>query len=165
MLERYPAKWDQFDGGKSVFRAGAACSAMPAHRASAATNPGSRFAPPQAGCFLTVASLRSFADAPHRHAKRASPPPKIIPVKWFHLVGQCSNPAPGSRQRRHPLTGLGRLGRAGSTGWAGWAGAGDPARGNRGEVLRALIDRPKGEPADPFGGAPLQGAKRVALAA
>jgi hypothetical protein len=83
-LEHYPTKWDQFDGGKSVFRAGAA------------TNPGSRSAPPQAGCFLTVASLRSFADALHRHAtryaseawrERALPPPKIIPVKWFHLVG------------------------------------------------------------------------------
>jgi len=57
------------------------------YRASAATNPGSRSAPPQAGCFFTVASLRSFADALHRHGSRALPPQKIIPVKWFHLAG------------------------------------------------------------------------------
>ncbi|MEE9250845.1 MAG: hypothetical protein V3U93_06930, partial [Alphaproteobacteria bacterium] len=60
-LERYPTKLNQFDGGKSVFRAGAASSAMPEHRASVATNPGSRFAPPQAGSFCAVASLRIFA--------------------------------------------------------------------------------------------------------
>jgi hypothetical protein len=57
------------------------------YRASAATNPGSLFAPPQAGCFLTVASLRVFADAPHRHGSRALPQQKIIPVKWFYLAG------------------------------------------------------------------------------
>ncbi len=34
---------------------------MPEHRASVATNPGSRFAPPQAGSFCAVASLRIFA--------------------------------------------------------------------------------------------------------
>ncbi len=28
--------------------------------------------------------------APHRHAKRAWPRHKIIPVKWFNLVGKCS---------------------------------------------------------------------------
>ncbi|MEE9249883.1 MAG: hypothetical protein V3U93_01995, partial [Alphaproteobacteria bacterium] len=33
------------------------------NRVSVATNPGSRFAPPQAGCFCAVASLRIFADA------------------------------------------------------------------------------------------------------
>jgi hypothetical protein len=33
-----------------------------------------------------VASLRLFADALHRHATRAEWR-KIIPVKWFHLVG------------------------------------------------------------------------------
>jgi hypothetical protein len=50
-LERYLVKWNQFDGNKSVFRAGAVRGAMPSHRASAATPPGSRFDPPQAGCF------------------------------------------------------------------------------------------------------------------
>jgi seryl-tRNA synthetase len=30
--------------------------------------------------------------APHRHAKRAWPRHKIIPVKWFNLVGKCSRP-------------------------------------------------------------------------
>ncbi len=34
---------------------------MPEHRASVATNPGSRFAPPQAGFFCALASLRIFA--------------------------------------------------------------------------------------------------------
>ncbi len=29
--------------------------------------------------------------APHRHAKRAWPRHKIIPVKWFNLVGKCSS--------------------------------------------------------------------------
>ncbi len=52
---------EPFDGGKSVFRAGAARSAMPEHRASVATNPGSRLAPPEAGSFGAVASLRIFA--------------------------------------------------------------------------------------------------------
>ncbi len=30
---------------------------------------------------------------PHRHAKRAWPRHKIIPVKWFNLAGKCSSVA------------------------------------------------------------------------
>jgi hypothetical protein len=29
--------------------------------------------------------------APHRHAKRAWPRHKTIPVKWFNLAGKCSS--------------------------------------------------------------------------
>jgi len=32
----------------------------------------------------------SLPMAPHRHAKRAWPRHKIIPVKWFNLVGKFS---------------------------------------------------------------------------
>jgi len=46
-----------------------------------------RYAPPKAGFIYPVASLRVFADAGHRHAKRAYPRGKIIPVKWFRMVG------------------------------------------------------------------------------
>jgi hypothetical protein len=67
---------------------------MPAHRASAATNPEDRSAPPKAGCFCAVAALRCFADgAPIAMRKRAWPRHKIIPVKWFNLVGKCSGGA------------------------------------------------------------------------
>jgi hypothetical protein len=31
---------------------------------------------------------------PHRHAKRAWSRHKTIPVKWFNLVGKCSNEMP-----------------------------------------------------------------------
>ena len=51
------------------------------HRASVATHPRNRFAPPEAGLFHPVASLRFFADAPHRHAKRAYPRGGLISVK------------------------------------------------------------------------------------
>jgi hypothetical protein len=44
---------------------------MRIHRASAATHPKGPDAAPEAGCLYAVAALRSFADAPHRHAKRA----------------------------------------------------------------------------------------------
>jgi|TARA_Y100000294_G_scaffold149113_1_gene145789 hypothetical protein len=53
------------------------------HRASVATLPERRLAPPKAGCFCAVAALRFFADVPHRQAKRAWPRRKLIPVKWF----------------------------------------------------------------------------------
>ncbi len=60
-LERYPTKLNQFDGGKSVFRAGAGVKRDTGYRASVATNPGNRFAPPEAGSFRAVVSLRIFA--------------------------------------------------------------------------------------------------------
>jgi hypothetical protein len=44
---------------------------MFSHRASAATHPKGPDAAPKAGCFCAVAALRIFADALHRHAKRA----------------------------------------------------------------------------------------------
>ena len=50
-LERFRINMNQIDGNKSVFRVGAVRGAMHLHRASAATPPGSRFDPPQAGCF------------------------------------------------------------------------------------------------------------------
>ena len=49
-LERFQRDRKQFDGNKSVFRVGAVRRAMPLHRASAGAPPGSRFAPPEAGC-------------------------------------------------------------------------------------------------------------------
>ncbi len=53
-LEHFRTNMNQFDGNKSVFRVGAVRSAMPLHRASAATPPGDRFDPPKAGCFRCV---------------------------------------------------------------------------------------------------------------
>ena len=50
-LEQFRINMNQFDGNKSVFRVGAVRSAMPSHRASAGAHPGSRFDPPEAGCF------------------------------------------------------------------------------------------------------------------
>ena len=75
-LERYPTRLNQFDGGKSIFRAGAPRSAMRGHRASAATNPQTRFAPPKAGSNCSVASPEHLCRCPtshiaHQHAKRA----------------------------------------------------------------------------------------------
>jgi hypothetical protein len=40
--------------------------------------------------------------SPHRHAKRARPRHKIIPVKWLDLVVKCSSPLHGiAATRRH----------------------------------------------------------------
>ncbi len=58
-------------GANRLIRQGAARRAMLEHRASVATPPRGRFAPPQAGFFCAVASLHPFADALHRHAARA----------------------------------------------------------------------------------------------
>jgi hypothetical protein len=61
-LEHFPTGLIRFDGSGSVFRADAVRSAMPTHRASAATNSEDRSAPPKAGCFCAVTALRFFAD-------------------------------------------------------------------------------------------------------
>ena len=50
-------------GANRLLRLGAARGAMLEHRASVATPPRDRFAPPEAGFFCAVASLRPFADA------------------------------------------------------------------------------------------------------
>ena len=63
-FEHDPTRWSHFDGGKSAFRADAGKSAMPVHLARAATNPGSRLAPPQAGFFCALALLRFLAAVP-----------------------------------------------------------------------------------------------------
>ncbi len=56
-----------------------------AHRASAATPPRGRFAPPQAGFFCAVASLRPFADAQAspcgaRLARAQNNPGQMVPI-------------------------------------------------------------------------------------
>jgi hypothetical protein len=43
------------------------------------------------GVFEPWRRCASLPIAPHRHAKRAWPRHKIIPVKWFNLVGKCSS--------------------------------------------------------------------------
>jgi len=60
-------------GANRFVRAGVARSAMPKHRASAATPPGSRFGPPQAAIFCPPASLRAACGglAPRRTPRLA----------------------------------------------------------------------------------------------
>jgi hypothetical protein len=50
-------------GANRLIRQGAARGAMLEHRASVATPPRGRFAPPEAGCFCALASLRKACDA------------------------------------------------------------------------------------------------------
>ena len=61
------------------------------HRASVATHPKSRFAPPKAGFFSVVAASRVLSDVPHRMAKRSLPQRKIIPVKRFRMIENRSS--------------------------------------------------------------------------
>jgi len=61
-----------FLGGRGVKRdAGHWASCEACNRTTAATHPGSRFTPPEAGCFYPKASLPTFADALHRRSMRA----------------------------------------------------------------------------------------------
>ena len=53
-LEHYPVSWNQYDGYKSVHPGRRGAPRDVVHRASAATHPGGRFAPPQAGVFCGV---------------------------------------------------------------------------------------------------------------
>jgi hypothetical protein len=61
------------------------------HRASIATHPKIRFAPPKAGFLCVVAASRFLSDVPHRMAKRSLPQRKIIPVKRFRMIENRSS--------------------------------------------------------------------------
>ena len=54
-------------GADRFIREGAAHGAMPMHRASAATHPMERDAPPSTGFFCPVAALTSSSDTPASH--------------------------------------------------------------------------------------------------
>ncbi len=72
-------------GTNRLIRLGAPRRAMLEHRASVATPPRGRFAPPEAGFFCAVASLRPFADAQAspcgaRLATAQNNPGQMVPI-------------------------------------------------------------------------------------
>ena len=84
-LERFLVDRNQFDGANRLLRLGAAGRAMLEHRASAATPPRGRFAPPEAGFFRALASLRKACDAPAslripRLARAQNNPGQMVPI-------------------------------------------------------------------------------------
>ena len=72
-------------GANRLIRLGAARGPMLEHRASVATPPRGRFAPPEAGFFCALASLRYACDAPAslripRLTRAQNNPGQMVPI-------------------------------------------------------------------------------------